>query len=127
MKQINNAPSAPSPVGSYSQAIQSGNMLYCSGQIAIKPVTSLLETGGIEAETRQVLENISAILEHAGSSIDKIVMTTIFLLSMDDFSLVNKVYSEYVSKECPPARQTVAVRELPLGAKVEISVIVECS
>lgn len=125
MKQITNAPNAPAPVGAYSQAIQTGSLLFCSGQIGLSVETGALVHGGVEEEARQVLRNINAVLEHAGVTSGQIVMSSIFLIAMEDFGAVNKIYSEFVSAACPPARQTVAVKELPLGAKVEISVIAE--
>lgn len=125
MKQYTNAPGVPAPVGAYSQAIQSNNLLFCSGQIGLSLASGALVQGGVESETRQVLENIKGLLQHAGLEPRHIVSTSIFLTSMSDFSLVNKLYSEFVSSECPPARQTVAVKELPLGSLVEISIIAE--
>jgi 2-iminobutanoate/2-iminopropanoate deaminase len=125
MKQHTNAPGVPAPVGPYSQAIQSGSLLFCSGQVGIDPVTGELVRGSFGDEVRQVLENIRGVLRYSGSSPEKIVSTSIFLLSMDDFREVNELYAGFVSSSCPPARQTVAVKELPLGARVEISVIAE--
>jgi len=125
MKQYTNAPGVPAPVGAYSQAIQSGNLLFCSGQVGLSSATGALVQGGIESETRQVLENIKNLLAHAGLEPRHIVSTSIFLTSMSDFALVNKLYSEFVCSDCPPARQTVAVKELPLGCLVEISIMAE--
>lgn len=125
MKQFSNAPGVPAPVGAYSQAIQSGSLLFCSGQIGIDPQSGELVRGSFSEEVRQVLENIRGVLRFSGSSPEQIVSTSIFLLSMDDFKLVNEQYASFVSSSCPPARQTVAVKELPLGARVEISVIAE--
>ncbi len=125
MKQHTNAPGVPAPVGAYSQAIQSGSLLFCSGQIGISSDTGVLVQGSFADEVKQVLENIDGVLRHAGSSPERIISTSIFLISMDDFKQVNEQYASFVSASCPPARQTVAVKELPLGARVEISVIAE--
>lgn len=120
---VNNAPGAPKPVGPYSQAVIVGNTIYCSGQIGIDPVSGAIVAGGVEAELRQVLANLKAVLHNAGSSLDKIVMTTIFLTNIADGKVVNPIYGEFVNQQNPPARQTVAVKDLPLGALVEISVV----
>lgn len=125
MKQCTNAPGVPAPVGAYSQAIESGGLLFCSGQIGISTDTGSLVKGGVEQEVLQVFENLKGVLSHAGSSTEKIVSVSIFLTAMSDFPLVNEKYKDFVSAICPPARQTVAVKELPLGACVEISLIAE--
>ena len=123
MKTLNQIPNAPKPVGPYSPAVVCGDMVYVSGQIGIEPASGFLIEGGIEAQTKQVLSNIAAVLLAAGSSPDKIVMTTIFLADIADGKIVNEIYGRFVDSENPPARQTVAVKALPLGALVEISVI----
>ena len=125
MEVLNKIPNAPLPIGPYSQAVIANSLLFCSGQIAIDPATGQLVSGGIEEQTDQVLKNLSAILVGAGSSSEKIVMTTIFLTDIAHGKLVNERYGEFVSKSKPPARQTVAVKGLPSGAIVEISVIAE--
>ena len=115
--------SAPAAIGPYSQAIVANGMVYCSGQIAIDPTTSGFDaTASVEVQTVRVLDNLRAVLESAGSSMQNVVRTTIFLADMGDFSKVNAVYAKYFTSEAP-ARATVAVRELPKGAKVEIDAI----
>ncbi len=112
---------APSAIGPYSQAIDLGNMVFTSGQIALKPDGSLVD-GGVEAQTRQVLTNLGEVLKEAGSSLSKVVKTTIFLANMDDFAEVNRVYAEYFGDH-KPARSTVAVKTLPLNVVIEIEAI----
>lgn len=114
---------APKPVGPYSAAVRANGMLYLAGQIALDPNTGALVSGGIEAQTSQVLANLDAVLRGCGSERAKIVMTTIFLCDIADGKVVNELYAKFVSADAPPARQTVAVKALPLGALVEISVI----
>ena len=123
MKYLSDIPNTPKPVGAYTPAVVAGNLLFCSGQIALDPESGALVEGGIEAQTKQVLANLKALLEGCGSSIDKIAMTTIFLADMSDVSVVNELYGSFVVEGAYPARQTVAVKQLPLGALVEISVI----
>jgi len=125
MEVLNGIQNAPTPIGPYSQAVKVGQLLFCSGQIAIDPRTGQIVPGGIEQQTDQVLRNLSAVLSGAGSSPEKIVMTTIFLTEMDYGKVVNEKYGSFVSKHSPPARQTVAVKALPAGAVVEISIIAE--
>ncbi len=122
MKKIINSEKAPKPVGPYSQAVQVGNMLFCSGQISIVPETDQVLTGDIETQTRQVMKNISAVLEKADYNWGHIVKTTIFLTNMNDFPKVNAIYAE-AFKEAPPARSTVQVSGLPKGVNVEIEVL----
>lgn len=112
---------APAPIGPYSQAVMSGNTLYCSGQIALKPDGSLV-TENIEAETTQVMQNIGEVLKAAGMDYSHIVKTSIFLTSMNDFAKVNAIYATYFKSDFP-ARETVQVSALPKGVNVEISVI----
>lgn len=121
MKKIINTEKAPKPIGPYSQAVQAGNIIYFSGQIAIDPDTNELIAGGIEAETRQVMENIEQVLTEANCSFDDVVKTTIFLSDMQLFPMVNTIYGEYF-KGTFPARETVAVAGLPKNVNVEISV-----
>jgi 2-iminobutanoate/2-iminopropanoate deaminase len=116
--------SAPKAVGPYSQAIASGGFVFSSGQIPLDPETGKLVEGGIEAQTRRVMDNLAAVLGVAGSSLDRVVKTTIYLTNLADFSAVNAVYAGYFSA-APPARSTVQVAALPLGAAIEIDVIAE--
>lgn len=114
---------APKAIGPYSQAVQTGNFVFTSGQIAINPKTDTVETFTIEGQTEQVCQNIRNLLADSGSSIEKVVKTTCYLRNMEDFAAFNKVYEKYfVSK---PARSCVAVRELPKGVLVEIDAIAE--
>jgi len=113
---------APAPIGPYSQAVRSGKMLYCSGQIPLDPATGNLVEGDVSAQTEQVMKNLGAVLEAAGYDFEDVVKTTIFLIDMNDFAAVNAVYGTYVA-ENKPARSTVAVAALPRGARVEIDCI----
>jgi 2-iminobutanoate/2-iminopropanoate deaminase len=121
-KKVIYSPEAPEPIGPYSQAIQSGNMLFVSGQIAIESSSGKMITDEIQAETKQVMSNIQAILKVAGMDFSHIVKCSIFLIDMNNFPKVNEVYSQYF-KENPPARETVEVSKLPKGVNVEISCI----
>jgi 2-iminobutanoate/2-iminopropanoate deaminase len=114
--------SAPDPIGPYSQAIQAGNMVFVSGQIAIQRSTGQILTGSIEDETTMVMSNISDILKAAGLDFNNIVKTTIFLKDMNSFPKVNEVYGKYFTQN-PPARETVEVSRLPKDVNVEISCI----
>jgi len=116
---------SPAPLGPYSQAVKVGNMLYCSGQIALDPATGEFVGGGDpQAETRQLLKNLDAVLEAAGTTRDRIVRCTVFLADLGDFALVNEVYSEYFKDVAvEPSRSCVQVAALPKGAKVEIDCI----
>ena len=122
MKKIINTPNAPAPIGPYSQAVQTGNMLFVSGQIPFNPATGELVSDSIEAEAKQVMQNLEAVLSEAGVTFDNVVMTTIFLADMGDFAAVNAVYGTYFTADFP-ARATVAVKTLPKSVHVEISVI----
>jgi 2-iminobutanoate/2-iminopropanoate deaminase len=113
---------APQPIGPYSQAIRHGETIYVAGQIPVDPATGQLVAGGIEAQTRRVLENVKAILVAAGAGMDDVVSTTVYLASLADFAAMNGVYATYFTT-APPARATVQVAALPLGAAVEIAVI----
>jgi endoribonuclease L-PSP, putative len=121
MKQAVTSPNAPKPVGPYSQAIQAGNNLYISGQLAIDPKTNTLIEADIAAQTRQVMENIQAILSAANFGLKDVVQTTVYLSSMTLFGDFNREYAKYFP-EVPPARSTVAC-ELKAGALVEVSVV----
>jgi 2-iminobutanoate/2-iminopropanoate deaminase len=120
-KTIINTNQAPAPIGPYNQAVKVGNMLYASGQIAIDPATDQLVLDSIENETRQVMQNIKAILTEAGMDFTNIVKTTIFLKDMSNFATVNQVYGSYFASDFP-ARETVGVSGLPKDVNVEISV-----
>jgi 2-iminobutanoate/2-iminopropanoate deaminase len=120
MKTIIETPLAPAPIGPYSQAVKAGKMLFISGQIAINPTTNELANDGIQEETIRVMQNIAQILAEAGYQFSDIIKTTIFLSDMAHFSEVNAVYGSYF-KENFPARETVAVLDLPKNVRVEIS------
>jgi len=121
MKKIQTE-SAPAAIGPYSQAIKVNGMVYVSGQIPIDPSTGKIVEGSIEEQTRRVLENVKAVLEAAGSSMEKVVQSFVFMTNLSEFQAMNKVYESYFS-EPYPARVTVQVASLPKGAKIEISVI----
>lgn len=121
-KKIIRTDNAPAPIGPYNQAVQFGNMLFVSGQIAIDPKTNELHTGDIQTETKLVMENLKAILTEAGMDFTHVLKSTIFLMDMGQFAQVNEVYGSYFT-ENPPARETVQVAGLPKGVKVEISVV----
>lgn len=116
---------APEAVGPYSQAIVSGGMVYTSGQIAIDPVTNTITATTIEEQTEQVMKNLAAVLDTAGSSFEKAVKTTCFLADMGDFAAFNQVYAKYFTEK--PARSCVAVKTLPKNVLVEVEVIAETS
>lgn len=115
---------APDAIGPYSQAVRCGGLLYTSGQIAIDPATGSVDAEGIEAQTRQICENLKAVLSAAGSSLDSVVKTTCFLADMNDFAAFNAVYGEYFTGK--PARSCVEVSRLPKDVLAEIEVIAEC-
>ena len=115
---------APQAIGPYSQAIVTGGMVYASGQIAINPETGDIVEGGIEAQAHQVLKNLSNILAAAGSSMNRVVKTTVFMADMADFATVNNIYATYFS-EPYPARSAVAVKSLPKNVLIEIEVVAE--
>ena len=115
---------APAPVGPYNQAVKAGGVLYCSGQIALDPVTgAMVGDGDVEAETRQVLSNLKAVLAAGGSSPALVLRTTVFLVDLGDFSRVNGIYAEVFGEGVSPARACVEVAALPKGARVEIDAI----
>ncbi|MBX7490332.1 RidA family protein [Helicobacter turcicus] len=120
MLEIIETQNAPQAIGPYSQAIRTQEIIYTSGQIGLTPQGALVD--GIEAQTRQVLNNLSEVLKAGGSSLQNVVKTTIFLSNMDDFALVNTIYAEFFGAH-KPARSTVAVKTLPKGALVEIECI----
>jgi len=115
---------APRAIGPYSQAIVSGSLVFCSGQVPIDPATGELVPGGIQEQTHRSLMNLKAVLEAAGSSLDHVVKTTVFLQSMNDFAAMNAVYAVYFPND-PPARSTVEVARLPRNALVEIECIAQ--
>ncbi len=117
------SPAAPTPIGPYNQAVRFDGMVYCSGQIAIDPAAGKLIDGDVAAQTRQVMRNIEAVLTAAGTTFANVVKTTIFLVDMADFAVVNPIYGEPFANGIAPARSTVAVAALPLGARVEIEAI----
>ena len=121
-KAIVNSDKAPKAIGPYEQAIKVGELVYTAGQIPIDAKTGNLVAGGIAAQTRQVLENLKAVVEAAGSSLEGVVKATVFLKNMGDFAAMNEVYAEYLGN-AKPARSTVAVADLPRGALVEIDII----
>jgi 2-iminobutanoate/2-iminopropanoate deaminase len=116
------AEAAPKAIGPYSQAIRSGELVFTAGQIPLNPETGSLVEGGIELQTRQVLNNLARVLEAAGSGLSRVVKTTVFLQDLAEFAAMNAVYGEFFTTN-PPARSTVQVAALPRGAKVEIECI----
>ena len=113
---------APAAIGPYSQGIVSEGFLFCSGQAALDPASGVLVEGGIDAETERVMANLTAVLDAAGATWEDVVKTTIFLVDMADFAVVNGIYGRFVT-DPPPARSTVGVAALPKGARVEIEVV----
>jgi 2-iminobutanoate/2-iminopropanoate deaminase len=122
MKQVIHSEHAPKALGPYSQAIKANGMIFCSGQVGLVPSPGEFAGNDVATQCQQVMENLKAVLTEAGSSFDKVVKTTIYLIDMGDFATVNEIYAEYFSA-APPARETVAVKTLPKNALVEISVI----
>src|SRR3954468_13404091 len=122
MKKIISTSDAPAAVGPYSQAVRVGDTVYCAGQIPLDPKSGEIVTGGIDVQTRRVLDNVTAVLKAEGLNFSNIVKTTIFLMDLGDFQKVNEVYGSYFD-QTPPARSTVQVAGLPKGAGVEIEVI----
>lgn len=123
--QVVTSQQAPAAIGPYSQGMRAGDFVFCSGQIPLDPVSGEVVAGGIEAQTEQVMANIAAMLAAAGAGFDRVVKTTIFLVDMADFAVVNAVYGRYFTVN-PPARSTVQVAALPRGVAVEIEVVVYC-
>jgi 2-iminobutanoate/2-iminopropanoate deaminase len=122
MKKIISTDRAPAAIGPYSQAVDTGDLVFVAGQIPIYPPEGKIVVDDVTGQTRQVLENLKEILNAAGLGMENVIKATVFLASMDDFQEMNKVYSEYFSNE-PPARAAVEVAALPLGARVEIEAI----
>ena len=123
-KKIIKTNNAPAPIGPYNQAVQYGDMLFISGQVAIDPETGDLVQDNIQAETTQVMNNLKAILTEAGMDFSNVIKTSIFLMDMGQFAQVNEIYGSYFNNDNAPARETVQVSGLPKGVKVEISMIV---
>lgn len=123
MRTIITTPDAPAAIGPYSQAVRCGNLLFASGQIPLRPDGTMVE-GDIKAQTRQVLENLAAVLRAAGSSPARAVKTTVFMIDLAEFQAMNEVYAGFFGDQ-PPARATVQVAALPRGARVEIEMIAE--
>ena len=123
MKKIINTPNSPQPIGPYNQAILKNNILFISGQIALDPKTMKLTNDSIKEETIQVMENLKNILSEAKMNLSDVVKTSIFLSNMDNFNDVNKVYGSYLNSGEEPARETIAVKTLPMNVNVEISMI----
>lgn len=121
-RHVVNTDKAPKAMGPYAQAIRVGDFVFCAGQVALDPSTGKLVEGDIQAQTRRVLQNLSAVLEAAGSSLSRVVKTTVFLANLDDFQKMNAVYAEFFPS-APPARSTVPVSRLPAGASIEIEAI----
>lgn len=122
MKEIVSTDKAPGAIGPYSQAVKTGNMVFCSGQIPIDTATGEFVSDDVAEQTEQVLKNLSAVLEAAGSNLNNVVKTTVFLADMNDFAAMNEVYAKYFS-ENKPARATVQAARLPKDARVEIDCI----
>ena len=122
MTKIISTDKAPAAIGPYSQAVAVGNMVYTSGQIAIVPETGNIVEGGVEEQTKQALENLKVVVEEAGSSLDKVVKTTVFIKNMGDFAKINEVYSKYFTSNFP-ARSCVEVARLPKDLLVEIEAV----
>lgn len=121
-KEVIRSEGAPLPIGPYSQAIRAGGLLFLAGQIPLDPSTGQLSGGDIKAQARRVLQNLAAVLEAAGSSMDRVVKTTIFLKDMNDFGPMNEEYASFF-RELPPARSTVQVARLPRDVLIEIECI----
>ncbi|MDP3184069.1 MAG: RidA family protein [Anaerolineales bacterium] len=124
-KKVITSEKAPRAIGPYSIAIQVENLVFTAGQIGLDPAKGELVPGGIQAETRQVLTNLKHVLEAAGTSLDGVIKTTVFLKDMADFAKMNAIYAEFFTQN-PPARSTVAVAGLPIGACVEIEAVALC-
>jgi 2-iminobutanoate/2-iminopropanoate deaminase len=122
VKEIIKTERAPNAIGPYSQAIRAGGFVFCSGQIPLDPATGRFAEGGIQEQTEQVLRNLMAVLEAAGTSLDRVVKTTVFLADLNDFGAMNEVYARFFGESCP-ARSTVEAGRLPRDAGIEIEAI----
>lgn len=125
MREIISTERAPQAIGPYSQAVRAAGLVFASGQIPLDPATGQFVSGGVAEQTEQVLRNLSAVLEAAGTNLDSVVKTTVFLADMNDFAAMNEVYGRYF-KENAPARATVEAARLPRDARVEIEAIALC-
>jgi 2-iminobutanoate/2-iminopropanoate deaminase len=123
LKTIINTSKAPAPIGPYNQAVLTGNTLYTSGQIALNPDTGELVMGSIQSETKQVMENLKAVLNAADMTFEHVIKTSIFISDMHNFAQINEIYSQYFDADSAPARETVEVSNLPKFVNVEISMI----
>jgi len=123
MKNIIHTKNAPSAIGPYNQAVLNDNILYTSGQIAIDPVTGNLITADIRKETKQVMENLKALLEVVEMDFSNVLKATIFISDMDNYSIINEIYASYFEEKSAPARETVEVSRLPKSVSIEISMI----
>ena len=123
MKQIISTTKAPSAIGPYNQGTSLGNLIFTSGQIALDPQTMEIVEGGVQEQTKQVMENLKAVLEEAGSSYENVLKTTCYLSDMDNFAAFNDIYGQYFKGETAPARSTVAVKTLPKNVLVEVDAI----
>ncbi|WP_418179678.1 RidA family protein [Aliarcobacter lanthieri] len=123
MKKIISTAKAPSAIGPYNQATSFEKLIFTSGQIALDPVTMEVVNGTVQEQTKQVMENLKAVLEEAGSSFENVLKTTCFLANMEDFVAFNEIYGQYFKAETAPARSTVAVKTLPKNVLVEVEVI----
>ena len=123
-KDVISTPGAPAAIGPYSQAVRSGNLLFLSGQIPLDPATCQLIAGDIAAQTERVLKNLAAILEAAGSGLDRVLKTTVYLKDLSEFGKMNEVYGRFFGEK-PPARATVEVSRLPRDAAIEIDLVAE--
>ena len=121
--QIVSTPDAPAAIGPYSQAVVHGGLVYCSGQVALDPRSMQVVAGDVAAQTRQVLTNLTHVLEAAGSGLDRVLKTTVYLKSMDEFVAMNEVYATFFPADAPPARATVEVARLPKDVRVEIDCV----
>ncbi|MBI4672014.1 MAG: RidA family protein [Chloroflexi bacterium] len=121
-RRIIHTENAPKAIGPYSQAVRTGDLIFCAGQISLDPATMKLVQGDIAVQTRRVLTNLSNVLEAAGSSLSRVMKTTVFLANLDDFQAMNAVYAEFFAEQ-PPARSTIQAGRLPAGALVEIEAI----
>lgn len=123
MKKIIHTKNAPSAIGPYNQAVLNDNILYTSGQIAIDPITGNLITTDIRKETKQVMENLKALLEVVQMDFSNVIKATIFISDMDNYSIINEIYASYFEEKNAPARETVEVSRLPKSVRIEISMI----
>lgn len=125
MREIIFTPSAPNPIGPYSQAVKTDSLIYLSGQIPVDPQSGTLIEADIALQTKQIFANIAAVLDTAGSSFSNVLKTTVFLTDMNNFPLMNEIYASYFDSDDAPARSTIQVSALPLGSLVEVEVIAE--